>query len=125
MVKFSLSAVEHVVKAKRNRKILQDYLLQSVENCPEWVSVVAFYSALHYVDAYFSKCGQNFQRHDERNREIELSLPEIFTSYYRLYDISVNSRYGCMDDNPTVDEAKDLVETDLPKVSAFMEGLIR
>ena len=121
---FALSAMENLAKAQRNRKILLNYLLKLVAECPEWIAVVAFYSALHFVDAYYAKMGMRFQRHEDRNKEVADSLPSIFESYYKLYDISVNSRYGCVKDNPTAGEAKDLVDNDLPVVAQFIESLI-
>ena len=123
-MKFTLNALEHLAKARRNRKSLVDDLLKLVGTCPEWVAVVAFYSALHFVDAYYAKIGMHFQHHIERNREVADSLPDIFESYYRLYDVSVNSRYGSIKDNPTEGEVKDLVEKELPVVTGFIEGLV-
>jgi len=116
--------MEHLEKAKRNKEILFNHLLQFIERCPEWITVVAFYSALHFVDAYFAKLGLHFQHHQERNREVEYSLPDIFLAYYRLYDLGVNSRYGCIKDNPTSEEAKDVIKEDLPKVVKFIQGLV-
>ncbi|MGD0496149.1 MAG: hypothetical protein ABSB28_08930 [Candidatus Bathyarchaeia archaeon] len=121
---FALSAMENLAKARRNREILLNYLLKLVAQCPEWVAVVAFYSALHFVDAYYAKLGIHFQRHVDRNKEVAESLQDIFDVYYNLYDISVNSRYGCVKDNPTEEEANDLVNKDLPAVAKFIEGLV-
>jgi hypothetical protein len=121
---FALSASENLAKARRNRQLLCDYLLNLVSECPEWVAVVAFYSALHFVDAYYAKLNIYFERHIDRNKEVSQSLPEIYDSYYRLYDISVDSRYGCIKDNPTPDEAKDLVDNELPVVAQFIEPLV-
>jgi len=123
-LKFRLSSIEHLEKARRNQEILFNHLLNFVEKCPEWVTVVAFYSALHFVDAYFAKLNLHFQHHQERNSEISESLKEIFGAYYRLYDLSVNSRYGSMKDNPTADEAMDTVRNDLPKVVEFIQGFV-
>jgi hypothetical protein len=64
-----------------------------------------------------------FERHQERNKEVANSLPEVFPSYYKLYDISVDSRYGCVKDNPSPSEAKDIVDIDLRVVAGFIEGL--
>lgn len=95
-----------------------------ISRCPEWVVVVAFYSALHFVDAYFAKLNLHFQHHVERNKEVSNSLPDIFPAYYRLYDVGLNSRYGSIKDNPTPEEATDVVENDLPKVVEFIQGLV-
>jgi len=116
--------MEHLEKAIRNKKILFDYLLNFVDTCPEWVTVVAFYSALHFVDAYFVKLNLHFQHHEERNREVNDSLPDIFSAYYRLYDLGLNSRYGSIKDNPTPEDAEDAVKYDLPKVVEFIQGLV-
>jgi len=116
--------MENLIKARRNRQIILNHLLKLVAECPEWIAVIAFYSALHFVDAYYAKMNIYFQRHVDRNKEVSNSLPDIFASYFKLYDISVNSRYGCVKDNPTVGEAENLVNEDLPVVADFIEDLV-
>lgn len=116
--------MEHLEKAVRNRDILFKYLLNLIDRCPEWVTVVAFYSALHFVDAYFAKLGLYYQNHEERNSEVSESLPEIFSAYYRLYDLGFYSRYGSVKDNPTLGDANDAVQEDLPKVVNFIQDLV-
>jgi hypothetical protein len=44
---------QHIALANRNQSVLE-YLLQDVGRCTEWVATVAFYKALHLVEAVFA-----------------------------------------------------------------------
>lgn len=116
----------HLLKAERNKKFLFEHLVKILEKCPDWISIVAFYSALHFIEAFLRRnFGLDFERHEERHRFLSQNVPkEIFSAYYRLYDLGFNSRYKSIKDTPTFDEAKSAVEYDLADVENFVMSRI-
>lgn len=121
-----LSPKDCIKKAKRNRGFLNEELYGIVKRYPDWVTVVAFYSALHFVDAYLiSKHGLQFEHHTERDRAVALLMGEIYAAYHRLYDLSFRSRYMRVEDNPTPEEAESAVKFELPRVQEFVERFVR
>lgn len=57
----------------------------------DWLAVLAFYAALHWLDAYFADHGSHPTNHRERNRATQ-GLP-IWDEYYELYAVSRIARY--------------------------------
>jgi hypothetical protein len=108
-------------KAKRNKSFIFQYLMPIIRYCPEWTSVVAFYSALHFVDAYLLR-RHNIQRehHDERETEVAFHMTEIYPAYKRLFELGFRSRYRSVQDNPTEEEADSTVKYDLRDVENFV-----
>jgi hypothetical protein len=115
---------QHLEKADRNRDFITKCLLNLVEDYPDWVSVVAFYSALHYVDALLAIHNLHRNHHEERNRDVSLTMQEIQNEYLNLYDLGRNSRYGRVSDMPSVDEAKQALNIDLPRIEDFVKSRI-
>lgn len=115
----------HLLKAERNKQFLEAYLMKLLDKCPDWVSIVAFYSALHFVEAYIKKNqGLDFKQHEERHRFMSHHVSEIFSVYYRLYDLGFSARYKSMKDAPTCDEANSAVQFDLVDVEKFVMSRI-
>lgn len=99
--------------------------MKIITECPDWVSIVAFYTALHFVEAFLKKNHNlDFEHHEERHRFMSNSLPEIFQVYYRLYDLGFSARYGSVNDAPTCDEAVSAVEYDLAEVEEYVRSRI-
>jgi len=119
-----LQVNQHLQKADRNRDFVIKCLLSLVEIYPDWVSVVAFYSALHYVDAFLAIHGLHWDNHQERNRDVSLLMPEIQNEYLNLYDLGRNSRYGRIEDMPSVDDVKQALNIDLPRIEDFVKSRI-
>jgi hypothetical protein len=115
---------EHLEIARRNKRLVATHLLGLAEDFPEWVSIACFYSALHFVEAYFAQCGMNFVHHDERNQHVSILLPNISSPYLRLYEFSKSSRYESIMDHPTPDEARGLAETELVEVEEHVLALL-
>jgi hypothetical protein len=92
----------HLALANHNQDLL-DRLVVEIDAFPDWVATVAFYKALHVVEAVFA-C-ENPARHgaDYVNRErILKSSPKyehIYRHYRVLYSASMVARY--MQDNLT------------------------
>ncbi len=109
-------------KADRNKRFVQESLSNFVDSYPDWVSVVAFYSALHYVEAMLATYGLHYEHHPERNRQVSLLFQEIENEYLNLYDFARNSRYGKIGDAPSEDEARQAVNIDLPTIEEFVRS---
>ncbi len=61
------STQEHLAIAGRNRTTLE-YLLKDPAPHAEWIATVAFYTALHHVEAVFFNDTQS-HGHNHENRE--------------------------------------------------------
>ncbi|MCK4478371.1 hypothetical protein KAU88_07585 [Candidatus Bathyarchaeota archaeon] len=116
----------HLLKADRNKTFLHKFLMGIIDKCPDWVSIVAFYCALHFIEAFLKKNhGLDFKHHEERHTFLSHSVPKrIFSAYYRLYDYAFNSRYKALKDAPTCDEANSSVQFDLADVESFVRANI-
>jgi hypothetical protein len=85
---------EHRLRAKRNEEFAAGLDLAD-PICENWAVVAVFYSALHLVQAYFSKfsvdCLNHAQREIEfkRDKKINTSYP----AYKYLYTLSQTARY--------------------------------
>jgi len=113
------------MKAERNENFLLKFLMKIIKECPDWVSIVAFYTALHFVEALLKKNhGIDFEHHEERHRFMSNALPEIFDAYYRLYDLGFIARYKSVNDAPTYDEAVSAVKYDLTEVKEYVMSRI-
>lgn len=111
----------HLSKANHNKIFLHKFLVRIVDKCPDWVSIVAFYSALHFVEAYIKRYhGLDFGHHEERHSFMSEYVPEIFSVYMHLYDLGFDSRYKSPKDAPSCDEAKSVVKYDLAEVEKFV-----
>lgn len=108
-------------KAIRNKAFISKNLIQIIDKFPDWVSVVAFYSALHFVDAHLLK-HHDIQRehHEEREKEVATHMSDIYPAYKRLFDMGFRSRYLSVKDNPTPVEAKSAIGFDLPEIESYV-----
>lgn len=122
---FRLSPQAHLKKAEHNKNFVINRLMALADKFPDWVSTVAFYSALHFVDAYLvRKHNLHHEDHEERNRDVDIHLHEIALEYKRLYELGLNSRYGSIKDHPKPEEAKDAVSIELAKIEQFVKSRI-
>lgn len=86
---------QHLRRAERNAQLAQR--LASEASPSEWVLVVAFYAAVHFVAAHLWEiAGIDVQNHREREQFIRTSasLKLIAEAYQRLYDDGYNVRYA-------------------------------
>jgi hypothetical protein len=111
---------QHLDRAERNRVFAQQLLSASPPGAPEalgfeWLPVVAFYSAVHYVNAYFwEKLQWDPGGHDPRVRAIAKTPPllGIAASFDRLSDKGWQARYARRFRLSNA-EAQELVNVDL------------
>jgi len=91
-------ARSHIKQANRNQKAI-DHLLTADDELPEWVTAVAFYKALHLVEAAFACDSKAPHRHtcehSVRNRVLCDSnrYKTICKHYLPLYRASLIARY--------------------------------
>lgn len=91
---------EHINQAKSNIVFLQS-INQTIDNCIDWQVTVAFYTALHLVNAHISSSGLQYRRHTDvkdvlnpYNQLSTLKLPEDeYTAYVSLQSLSRRARY--------------------------------
>ncbi len=85
----------HLALANRNQAVLE-YLLQQPDCCAEWIVTVAFYKALHLVEALFAHDGKGHgHSHEQRDRMLkgEPRYRHIYKHYRPLWAASVVARY--------------------------------
>jgi hypothetical protein len=90
----------HLQTAERNRLIALAHLsAQPAAVRPpafEWVAVIAFYAAVHYVNAYLWEIRRYMPPdHDSRNRLLngDAVLRSCRGEYSRLFDVGFKARY--------------------------------
>ncbi len=90
---------EHIQQAQHNQELLKSL---DIDNFPflDWVATIAFYAALHYVEAWFASQGKgmHYTAHQERNRaisQVDEFRPVIWPNYRALQDCSHLARYKC------------------------------
>ena len=84
----------HVQKATENEALALKLDL-TVPSAPNWGIIMAFYSAVHYVEAYFFTQGQHYRLHPTRDSAIQRdgAIGSIWRAYERLKDTSEHARY--------------------------------
>ena len=100
----------HLELANHNQEFL-DTLVPQVERFPDWVATVAFYKAVHIVEAVFAceRVGSlHSSDHMARNHRLKTTPRyEKINEHYRvLYSASILSRYMRDDEAVFVDQYK-------------------
>jgi hypothetical protein len=84
-------ADQHRIKAEQNKKFLGTITL---DDYPDWVVVVAFYTAVHCAERLRAFAGHGDSTgHEDRLRYIQLEHPDIHTHYHILQNASMLARY--------------------------------
>jgi hypothetical protein len=88
------SELEHITLANRNHDMLI-HLLGHLDKYPEWVTTVAFYKAVHVVEALFANdLRQHSMSHTDREKRLKHpKFQAIFKNYKPLLDASRIARY--------------------------------
>lgn len=120
-----LNVKDCLQKAERNKSFVLQRLIGMIGTYPDWVTVVTFYSALHFVDAHLLK-HHSIQRehHEERERDVADHMQDVYSAYKRLFELAFRSRYLRVEDNPTPEEARSAVEYDLPEIEEYVKERI-
>jgi len=88
------SEIEHIDLANSNQKLI-DHLIHE-NSFHDWLTTVAFYKAIHVVEAVFAN-NSNYHSHSHADREEKLKrtarYKAIFTNYSHLLTESRTVRY--------------------------------
>ncbi len=101
----------HVSAAKRNQSTIE-YLLRDDAHLG-WAVTVAFYKALHIVEAVLATkqpgCPEHTDDHKSRNKLLKTTIrfQQIWKMYRPLYEASLIARYLRADDNGPTHEVFD------------------
>ncbi len=107
---------QHLAKAERN----QAFLDSLDDRYPEWLAVVAFYKAVHLVEALFATQGVHSKRHHERNKRLKSKNPDLWMQFRPLHDVSRQVRY-----HPQGISAADVRNILIGRRLQTLEGLVR
>ena len=94
----------HYEQGLHNKNFADDLISVSPIKYKDWVITVAFYSAVHLIEAYFDKTqnlhsdvqakNSNESPHEYRNRMVQMIFSdEVASCYTKLYRLSRFSRY--------------------------------
>jgi HEPN domain len=111
---------DHLARARRNRDVadaLTNPATRGIINPPafEWAVVAAFYSAVHYVNAYlWEKLRHEPSNHEGRANMVNRvsDLRSAARSYRRLQSLAYQARYA-PEFSISPSDAVDAVQTDL------------
>lgn len=110
------SETAHLAKADSN----QSFLETIGDEYPDWLAAVAFYKAVHLVEALFARQGRQSKNHTDRNRRLKKDHPAIWKAFIPLFNASKLLRYT--DYKMSAHKVRqELIGTRLAKV----EGLVR
>lgn len=89
-----------------------------------WAVVAAFYAALHYIEAYFTRLGKKCINHDDRAEKIkaDLKLRRAYVHYSFLYSLSIEARYKLT--TLTQDSYKKRAKPQLDTLKGFVDGIL-
>jgi len=84
----------HVTKATHNEDFWS-FINDNHEKYLDWAVVSIFYSAMHFIDAFFGKKGKHLKTHDMADREIaqDKQLLDIYADYRSLKDYRWKASY--------------------------------
>lgn len=115
---------EHISKADNNLEFLNSFYNEESEYY-DWIITILFYSALHYIEAYFALRthigGTEMQSTDgEANHSVRKNLVRRFLKshyhkYKTLYQLSIEARYTNLSNDlkwEDIEKYKYWVETD-------------
>lgn len=85
----------HIYQANRNHGALE-YLMNGADCYSEWVTTVAFYKAVHVVEAMlFHQYGINSHDHRKRLGTLQSRNKELYKQFRPLHQASMVARYLC------------------------------
>ncbi len=121
-----ITSEQFLNKAQKNSRFTQELQASDIHS-PEWVVVGAFYSAVHYVNAYLAKTGPRFvpTNHKERNYYVNSvkELKQISRSYHRLSDKAWAARYTMVSFNLRFSQR--LLDEDLTPIEIHLRSLLQ
>ena len=90
-----MSEFAYLAQAKHNREVADVLLRDDPPISRQWAITCMFYAALHYVNAYICRRGQQVPReHGNRDRLVGKWMRQIFREYRWLRTRSEHVRYS-------------------------------
>ena len=83
---------QHLAKADANRALLESVAV--ARSSPEWAITIAFYQAVHVVEAWAALRSQHHRSHRRRSETVNRELSPISEDYAELYEASRTARYA-------------------------------
>ncbi|MGW8257967.1 MAG: hypothetical protein ACWGMZ_10815 [Thermoguttaceae bacterium] len=88
------SEIDHIKLANSNQKLIEHLIVQNLFH--DWLATVAFYKAVHVVEAVFAN-NLHCHSHSHADREMKLTrtarFKAVFKNYKHLQNESRNFRY--------------------------------
>lgn len=118
------SSKEHKEKAERNRRTL-DHLIASGGN-PEWIAVVAFYTALHLVERLAARENLHHSKHPDRLDYLTRHKQHraLHPHFQAIFDASLVARYGTVNQFAKAYPATTVVDVLINKHLAAIEAYV-
>jgi hypothetical protein len=101
------SRAEQLEQARRNRDLASDLLATRVGDptARQWIVTLAFYCALHCLEAHLDTHGRHCFTHSTRNRTLAQPAigvpPDVFVAYRQLQIWSEGARYSLQEFDET------------------------
>ena len=112
---------QHLAKARHNQRMLETVDPQF----PDWIATVAFYAAVHLVEAGFIRQGgSNSNKHSERNRRLKQHFPGVWRKFQPLWNLSKVARYDA-DQLISRKTAQHIVSSSLPSLEKAIASHIK
>lgn len=99
----------HQTQWYSNGLILDD--LVNANRFPDWITIAAFYKALHSIERLLARHKEHPKSHAERRKILSqtkyqtLLTAQIVTDYFDMYNASLDARYECI--IPTTTDVND------------------
>ncbi|MCS7264054.1 MAG: hypothetical protein NZ805_04395 [Armatimonadetes bacterium] len=107
----------HLAQVRHNLVFLRSFYAPTTPY-PDWAVTVAFYTALHAIEAALASQHMHSQSHVERRRYVRQMFPHLWRLYYRLDVFSRRTRYEGFQPDPVL--LQQLVDHDL---NTILRGL--
>lgn len=119
------STIQHLRQVDHNKQLLQTFDVNSTEYL-DWVVTIAFYTAVHLIEAYFADVRPQIHNTDHQKRQDAMRRVAEFKSIYNLYreleEWSRNTRYKCY--QPKSEFVKNQVLSYLSDIEQVINGLL-
>jgi hypothetical protein len=108
---------QHQVKADSNRAFLNTLL-----GPPDWMAIIAFYTAVHLVEKLRAHRGEHSISHEDRSASVRKNFRAIQNEYHELFNNSLVARYGTAGQfTKTADDVKSLlIDTYLVAIEKYV-----
>ncbi len=96
--------IRHQTQWFSNKNILAE--LVSDNRYPDWIAIVAFYTALHRIEQVLAQHNEHPKGHSDRRRILSqtkfenLLSEQVILDYFDMYDVSRSARYYCQVPSP-------------------------